>query len=334
MARTMPHEHNYRILKATKASLRYSGGDFALWQKQSRAKLAELTGIGFFEKCDPQLNIEYQKQCDGFTEYRFVFQSEQGYTVPCHLLVPDGAKTSLPVFICLQGHSTGMHISLGRPKFEGDEKNIESGDRNFAVRAVKEGFCALVLEQRSFGERGGDPRPTCYSSSMTALLTGRTAIAERVWDVSRAIDVLEQSFPQVDCTSIACMGNSGGGTATVYAAALDERIKLAVPSCSVCTYAESIGAVHHCACNYIPSIARYFDMGDVCGLIAPRKLVVVAGKLDGIFPIDGVNETYAIISELYRAAGCEDNCALVVGEEGHRFYADLAWPVMLKMLGK
>lgn len=50
MARTMPHEHNYRILKATKASLRYSGGDFALWQKQSRAKLAELTGIGFFEK--------------------------------------------------------------------------------------------------------------------------------------------------------------------------------------------------------------------------------------------------------------------------------------------
>ena len=60
------------------------------------------------------------------------------------------------------------------------------------------------------------------------------------------------------------MGNSGGGTATVYTAAIDERISIAVPSCAVCTYKHSIAAMRHCVCNFVPNIADYFDMGGIC----------------------------------------------------------------------
>jgi len=35
-------------------------------------------------------------------------------------------------------------------------------------------------------------------------------------------------------------------------------------------------------------------MGDLALLIAPRPLIVVAGKKDTIFPIKGVRETYAL----------------------------------------
>ncbi|MGI6538986.1 MAG: acetylxylan esterase [Caldicoprobacterales bacterium] len=169
---------------------------------------------------------------------------------------------------------------------------------------------------------------------MTALLIGRTTIGERVWDIQRAIDVLDKYFPQVDMDKIICMGNSGGGTATFYAGCLEPRIKYVMPSCAVCTYKDSIAAMHHCSCNYVPHIRKYFEMGDLAGLIAPRVLVIVAGKEDKIFPINGVIESYELAQSLYKAAGADGRCKLVIGEGGHRFYADEAWPVMNEFVNK
>ena len=158
----------------------------------------------------------------------------------------------------------------------------------------------------------------------------RTTIAERVTDISCAIDAIEEHFPALDADNIVVMGHSGGGTATFYAACLEPRIKLAVASCAVCTYKDSIAAMHHCVCNFIPNIAKYFDMGDLGGLIAPRKLIVVNGEVDNIFPKCGVDESYEIIEKLYAAAGAPDNCAHVMGNGGHRFYADPVWPIIHK----
>ena len=74
-------------------------------------------------------------------------------------------------------------------------------------------------------------------------------------------------------------------------------------------------------------------MGDLACLIAPRPLVVVAGWDDDIFPIEGVEETFERIGQIYGAAGAPDRCRLVIGEGGHRFYADLAWPVFRELAG-
>jgi len=46
-----------------------------------------------------------------------------------------------------------------------------------------------------------------------------------------------------------------------------------------------------------------------------------------------VEETFETIRQIYWAAGAADRCRLVVGPEGHRFYADLAWPVFCKLSG-
>ena len=127
------------------------------------------------------------------------------------------------------------------------------------------------------------------------------------------------------------MGNSGGGTATTYAAAIEKRIKVAMPSCAVCTYKDSIGAMAHCTCNFVPYIANYFDMGDLCGMIAPRGLVVVSGANDNIFPHDGVAESIEVAKKYFEASGVPENIDWVEGPEGHRFYADLSWPKFHKL---
>ncbi len=304
------------------------------WQERARKKLTELIGLNKMVPTEKDVIIEFDEKHDDFREIRFKFQSEPGYYVPCHLLIPNGTTCPKTTFICLQGHSKGMHISLGRTKYEGE---AISGDRDFAIRTVREGFCAIALEQRYMGETStnSDGAPSCEYPTLTNLLIGRTTIAERVWDVMRCIDTIESTFAEFcDVKDIYVMGNSGGGTCSVYAGALETRLKGAVPSCAVSTYSASIGAMPHCACNYIPNIANFFDMGEVLALTAPRDLVVVSGEKDRIFPIEPAKKVFAVAKEAYKAYGIEDHCAHVIGPEGHRFYADITWPVIHKMRNK
>ena len=201
------------------------------------------------------------------------------------------------------------------------------------------GGCAIALEMRYMGEMGQSEsgHPSCITSNtaMPTLLMGRTSIGERVWDVHRLIDVIEAHLTDyIDTKSIMCLGNSGGGTVTFYASCYDKRICLAIPSCSVCTYDDSIMAMKHCCCNFIPGIRKYFNMGDLGCLIAPRPLIVVCGIHDPIFPLHGVEESYAVIQKAYKKAGKEELCHLVKGDGGHQFYPDDVWPIVREIIKK
>ncbi len=333
-----PQLLHHDLLKKLHPDYRFDGTvPFAAWQIAARARLRALLGLDRITPAAEDLfAVEKEDDRGDFTDYRLRFQSEEGYFVPCHLWVPKGAAGKLPLVICLQGHSTGFHISMGKPIYPNDEVSISGGDRDFAVQIVKQGYCALAIEQRNFGECADavNKKRGCTVPSLSALLLGRTTVGERVFDIQRAIDIIPRHFPVIDTSAIACMGNSGGGTATIYAAAIEERICLAMPSCALCTYKDSIGAMHHCTCNFVPNIAPEFDMGDLCGLIAPRPLVVVSGAQDAIFPHGGVAESVAVARTYYAAAGAPDRCVWIEGPEGHRFYADLSWPVFREMLPK
>ena len=87
----------------------------------------------------------------------------------------------------------------------------------------------------------------------------------------------------------------------------------------------------HCMCNHIPGIRKFFEMGDLAGLIAPRMLVIAAGLKDAIFPIAGTRDTFDTICRLYQAAGVPERCALVIGDGGHYNYADLIWEKVREM---
>ena len=170
---------------------------------------------------------------------------------------------------------------------------------------------------------------------MTALLMGRTTIGERVWDISRLIDVLESEFgDKVDTSAICCMGNSGGGTVTAYVAALEERVVLAMPSCAMCTYKDSIGAMRHCTCNFVPHIAEYFDMDDLMAMAYPKYFIQVSGMEDKIFPIGAAESVFNKGKAAYASCGMGDRCTLVKGNGGHRFYADDSWPTVHKYIGR
>ena len=329
------HDYIVKKIENQKPLMAYDESvDYGKWKIQAKQKLEELLGLPF-EKCHDDFQIYCESDVKEYHKIDFEFQSEEGYYIPCNLLIPRQASNPLPTVICLQGHSSGKHISLGEAAFEGDEYTIIHSD--FAMQAVKEGYCAVTMDQRYMGKNGhaADGTPSCFAEnrSMPSLLLGRTAIGERVWDVQRLIDVMEVHLQKyVDIGRIICLGNSGGGTATFYAACMDERIYMAIPSCAVCTFEESVLPVYHCACNYIPGIRKYFNMGDIGCLIAPRKFIQVNGVKDHLFWIDGARECYQVIQKAYRKLGCEDRCYMVEGDGAHQFFPSDVWPLVKNIM--
>lgn len=301
--------------------------DYEKWKGQIRDKYIELLGLDKIAKnaCEIKVEIEETVETDEYTRYRYIFESEKGCYVPCYLLIPKTAQEKFPVCVCTQGHTTGFHVSIGEKKHPQDERAVQTS--TFALDAVKHGYAALAIEQRGMGERttlqqkrGPAIECGCYFTAMTALILGRTLIGERVWDVSKAIDSLQYFADRLDLDDITMVGNSGGGTATYYSACYDQRIKVAAPTCSICSYKDSIGDMWHCSCNYVPHSAEYFDMGELAALIAPRKLLVSVGEIDHIFPLEGSKEVYSVIEKIYEKEGAKENCRFVIfPEKAHYF---------------
>lgn len=313
------------------------GIDLEEHKKALKEKFIELSGYDKVVKNAVPLKIEIEQEVDKgeYRQIRFVFESEKGAFVPCYLLIPKGEKKKYPVAITMQGHSTGFHNSIGEPKDDEDAYYALTRGQ-FAVQAVKNGYIALAIEQRAMGERMTTRHSWgygCTFPSLVAISLGRTVIAERIFDITRAIDALSY-FSECDLDKIFITGNSGGGTISYYAPIIEERIRFTAPSCAVCSYKTSILDIHHCPCNYIPSCYEWFEMQDLAILFAPRPIIVITGKDDKIFPLNGVKEAFKTIRLAYEMSGKKDNCELVVTDKGHWWCEDLVWNAINAMAKK
>ncbi len=314
------------------------GGSFASsllgfdqWREETRRLVAARLGLAHEA---PTLLESWEGPLERVTVHgtelllgRVLLRTEEDLWVPALLCLPPNLEGPAPAMVCCQGHATeGMRLSVGMVDDAAWQDLVANGDRDLALQAVRRGHVALALEMRAFGElrlpadRESNANNSCTRLSLLALEAGRTLLGMRVHDIRCAVSYLA-ARPEVDGRRIALTGNSGGGTVTVYGAALEERIAAAIPSCAFCTYAASIQAVEHCACNFVPGLAHDLEMQDVAGLVAPRPQLVIAGREDSIFPLHGVEEAYGALAAIYEAAGHPERLHLYVGPGGHRYYA-------------
>lgn len=331
-----PSDYHKHLMAIEKPLLHFRPGmDIKQWKCNLKEKLSSCIGIIPQQKCSLNAQTLWKKNNEYGSIEKVIFASEPFSDIPAYVCIPKNCKPPYTFVICLQGHTSGMHHSIARQCDEKTPSDEKSSDHDFAIGCLKRGLAAICIEQRSFGERRELKQQAisphgCHDAAMHALMLGRTLAGERVWDVERTIDYLE-TRSDVEMNKIGIMGSSGGGTTLMYACALLDRIAFAMPACSFCLYRDSIMSIYHCADNYLPGLLRYAEMSDIMGLFAPRPLTVVAGKKDPVFPIDAVKKAFAELRIIYSAYNKPENCKLVIGEEGHRFYADKSWPIMLKM---
>ena len=320
--------------------------DVASWQDRFRPVLRRLLGLDAIAArgaCDPAPELESREVLDDHVREEWTIQTEPGFRLPFYVLLPRGRESSgsdvtgapverRPLVITPHGHGkAGKRTYVGLWDNDEERRQIEEGERDIALQAVRQGYVAIAPDMRGFAslrrseDIEQDRTSSCRTLQMHALLFGRTLVGERVHDIGRLIEFAE-TLPGVDASRIAVTGNSGGGTVTVFAAACDERISVAVPGSYFSTFEHSIGSIHHCECNYVPGILRHGEMWDVAGLIAPRPFLAVAGTEDPIFPIASVRLSHERLLAIYRAAGAEPWCRLSVNEGGHRYYQREVWP--------
>jgi len=318
----------------------YRGG-FGRWQKDARPALCRLIGLDkiatLADGHEPKVDLEEPEDQGQYTRQRGRIETEPDVVIPFWLLKPSG-QGPFPLALFPHGHDPiGHDTSAGVYHSEAHRRKSLANDRDVTVQAVKKGFLAIAPATRGFSVDGVPDVANrhggrdCRSQVMHCLMVGRTAIGERVWDVQRIMD-WASALTEIDAKRLLMMGNSGGGVVTIYAAACDKRVTIAVPSCSFCSFVSREGRIYHCDCDMVPGILEFGEFYDIAGLIAPRRLLIVNGRKDTLFEASDVTRAVNRVRTIYKAAGRPECFQYRWGSAGHRFYKDLMWPFVLKAM--
>jgi dienelactone hydrolase len=309
------------------------------WQKRLRPKVIELMG-GFAETKSPlKAQTLEVKEYPGYRREKFVFESRPGLGVLGYLLTPSAGKAPYAPVICIPGHGRGVDDLVGIDEKGQDRTAKVAYQYDYAVQVVEHGMAAVAIEPMSFGCRR-DARTiarsldasVCQPTAGSALLLGQTMIGWRVYDVMRTIDWIE-TRSELDAKRAGCMGCSGGGMATLFAQAVEPRIKAGLVSSYLNTFRDCVMSISHCIDNYIPGILNWAEMYDVAGLIAPRPVFFESGEEDNIFPIAASRASFARVKKVYEVFGAPDFTGHEVFPGPHAFSGKLGLPFLAKHLG-
>lgn len=248
---------------------------------------------------------------DGYVVEKLHFQSSPGLYVTGNLYRPKEVTQPLPAILYVCGHSDVVEngVSLGN----------KTGYQHHGIWFARHGYVCLVLDTIQLGEIRGDHHGTHRFGRWWWAARGYTPAGVEAWNGIRALDYLE-TRPEVDRTRIGMTGRSGGGAYTWWVAALDERIKVAVPTAGITTLHNHVidGAIEgHCDCMFMVNTERW-DFDRVAALMAPRPLLIANTDSDPIFPLDGVMQIFNRTRALYRKLGAEDQIGLHIAEGPHK----------------
>ena len=298
----------------------HPGMDFGAWRaalvERVEALLGDLPGLTGAEPV-----ILETTDHGAYVQHKLVYETIPDVWVPAWLLVPASASAERPAagILALHGHGDGKDQLVARD----DGPNIY---RSFARRYAERGHVVLAPDAIGFGERAEGfrrfgQRDGCNINFMRALLFGINLMALNIQDDRRGLDLLA-ARPEVDGGRLGCAGLSFGGTRTMYLGALDTRIRAAVVSGYLTTFsAYALGPGNFCGSQFLPGIYAYADVPDLHGLIAPRPLLVEAGRMDRGFPIEASRKAHKRLAHIYEAAGVPERLERDEFDGGHEYRA-------------
>lgn len=315
--------------------------DALLWQKTARSALAQTLGLDRFTRVP--LTTQHIATVDRgqYTREKIVLRTGPQTLMPVYILHPKHVKNPATV-LAFAGHGYGVADIVGLWE-NGSERTTPSGyHRDFAVALCLQGFTVVAPEIACFGERVtdystldqvmGQPVPNvCAHTAMLAFHLGSSVPAMRVHDALRLVDYLE-TRDDIDTNRLGAMGISGGGMHTLFSGAIDERITSLVISGYVTNWRDSIFAMHHCPCNFVPGLASHGEMTDVLALLAPRPLCIESGLQDPIFPIASVRSASQKIQQHYAVFGASQHVETDFFEGRHEIHGVHAYRFLAKTL--
>jgi dienelactone hydrolase len=252
------------------------------------------------KRCALDVTVFDEVDCGKYTRRSISYASEPDSRVPAYLLIPKSAGRG-PGVLCLHptddkvGH--GVVIGLGSSRYPA-----------YANELAERGFVVLAPNY---------PMLAQYQPDLKAL-GWESGTLKAVWDNIRGIDLLE-SLPNVQLGGVAAIGHSLGGHNAVFTAIHDERVRIAVSSCGLDSFADYYGGDPKVwqagkgwtQIRYMPRLAAFgdrlseipFDFHELIGALAPRHVLLIAPQHDDNFRAASVDRIVAAarpVFELYR----------------------------------
>lgn len=320
------------LIKDYEPELTFKGktpADFKRWQKAFRA--AFLQCLGPLPKKVPLApEVLWEVQEDGMTKQKVLLDTAPFTTVPAILLIPQhqpGEK--LPAVVAIHGHGLFGKDPVAGSKMPEHQKDVQTYQYDYGFQMARRGYVAICPDMRPFGERSDhypgerkiDGRDPCNVHFIKGALLGFNLLAYNLFDLMRCVDYLE-TLSCVDQERIGALGLSGGGAHVMHFGALDTRIKATDIICALNSYrAWGIGIDNFCGTQFLPGMFRYGDHAEICGLIAPRALLVEHGGFDYGFPPSATADAVKQVRRIYEAAGVPERFDNDLGYCGHQFVA-------------
>ena len=287
--------------------------DIAQYQTDMRAFFVDALG-GFPERTP--LNVQHvgSGSREDFRYEKIIYESQPGYFVTAILYLPV-TPGPYPAVLVPCGHSS-------------NGKAAESYQKA-CILLARNGIAALCYDPVGQGERyyyfdekGKPVNGTTMHHLLAdtgAILTGTNMAMYAIWDGMRGIDYL-QSRDDIDGERIGCTGNSGGGTLTSHIMALDDRVKVAAPSCYITSFPRLLATIgpQDAEQVFFGQLAFGMDHADYIHMRAPKPTLICAATQD-FFDIEGTWDTFREAKRLYTRLGYAERVDLVEVDAKHGF---------------
>ena len=292
-----------------------TGSEWIKRQTVVKDKLATIIGP-FPEKSplNPRVTAVIKKE--GYRIEKIIFESFPGYYVTGCLYVPEKVRGKVPAILNVIGHN---QESFRNELYQVINYNL-----------VMKGMMVFAIDPPGQGEHVQNYDPKVNFSSVGysvvehnyfgnyAFLSGYSCAKYFIWDGIRAIDYLV-SRKDVDPDRIGMTGWSGGGTVTNYVAALDDRVKVAIP----CSWANAnkrlleTKAASDAEAILYHSARLGITVDDLIELRAPKPTMLVFVSRDEYLCLQGARESYAESKKAYGAMNSSENLVFLEEDSKH-----------------
>src|SRR5438445_85185 len=288
-------------------------------QTEVRANLLSMLGGLPAHKTPLNPHITGKIQMDGFHIEKLIFQSLPGVYVSALVYLPDDEIKKHPGILVPAGHS-----SSGKAYYQAIcQRLVERGNVVISWDPIGQGERSQFWDAKKNKSRYNLICAEHAVMGNLAYLAGTNLARWEMWDGIRALDYL-LTRPEVDPERINITGTSGGGFQAAHIAALDERIKVAAPSCYITALPMRVYNRIFADPDSDPEqdlygmISNGADHPGLVFMMYPRPVFVAAAVLD-FFPIEGTHKTFREVENLYGRFNHADRIAMAEGYHEHQY---------------
>ncbi|MFQ9509546.1 MAG: alpha/beta hydrolase family protein [Lachnospiraceae bacterium] len=267
------------------------------------------------QKWEKSLDYEEvdRERYEDFERIKYTIKGIEKLPFPLYVLKPD--KGNGKTILYLHGHDD-MGI-MGALIKRNDKERYHF---MLPLTLAKLGYTVVAPECMGFGEsyyefvKGEPAKSGCFMNTTILSMCGFNIIGVRVLQVIKSMDFVQAEKLPEDMT---LFGVSGGALTGTMVSVLDTRIKRIALAAYPNSYEDSILRKEHCIENYIPGIYQVGNSYQILSLVAPRPLLVLNGKYDRGFPIEGTEKAIAHLKQVYVRLHAQKNFAGILFDGKH-----------------